>query len=103
MILYFNESNLCSGELFESKFMVPCNPETYLSHQYGKNKWRKPMKEKYFNYDSIGYFKTWPNDEWPYVIRWYDLKTGELDIEKSLWDINKYAETPVDTLPEGRL
>jgi hypothetical protein len=40
---------------------VPCNPEEYLSFQYGKDKWRHPKKDKYFNYDAIGFFKYWSN------------------------------------------
>lgn len=103
LVLKFDDSNLCSGELLENIFMVPCNPEEYLSFQYGEDKWRIPMKNHYFNYDSIGFYKFWPDDEWPYVVRWYDLKTGIFNEEKTLMAINKYMEKPITKLPEGFL
>ena len=45
---YFNDSNLCSGELLDNKFLFPCNPEYYLKFQYGDN-WEKPLENNYLN------------------------------------------------------
>ena len=87
----------------DNKFIVPCNPEEYLSFQYGKDKWRNPMKEKYFNYNAIGFLKFWTDKEWPHAVRWYDIRTGKLNFHKTLSTINQYLEIPIKTLPEDSL
>ena len=102
MIIYFDETNLCSAELLESKFIVPCNPEKYLSFQYG-NKWRMPLQKDYFNHGSIGFYKIWSDEEWPYVIRWYNMNNGLFDYAKSLRDTNNYAKVAYKELPSGTL
>ena len=91
LLLNFNESNLCSGELLETKYIVPCNPEAYLSFQYGENKWKMPLKDNYFNYDSIKFFKNWSEQDWPFVVRYYDFRTRELLDKETLEYINKFA------------
>ena len=83
--------------------MVPCNPEEYLSHQYGHEKWRTRLQDKYFNYKSISFYKNWTDQEWPYAVRWYNLETGEINVEKTLLDINKHVPVPYKTLPPGSL
>lgn len=103
LVINFNKSNLCSGELLGHKFIVPCNPEEYLSFQYGKDKWKKPMKEKYFNFEAIFFFKYWTDEEWPYVVRWYNLFNGTFDPAKSLAETNQYAKVPYESLPQGTL
>jgi hypothetical protein len=102
LIIYFDETNICSAELLESKFIVPCNPEKYLSFQYG-NKWRMPLQNDYFNYGSIGFYKIWSDEEWPYVIRWYNMNNGSFDYAKSLRDTNNYAKVAYKELPSGTL
>ncbi len=90
---------MCSGELLDNKFIVPCNPEEYLSYQYGADRWRTPLQDQYFNYNSINFFKNWTDSEWPYCIRWYELETGEVDVAKTLSDLNKHVQVPYLTLP----
>ena len=100
-ITYFNETNICSGELLNNKFLVPCNPEYYLSQQYGEEKWRKPLVDGYFNGRSIKLFRNWTNDEWPYVVRWYK-SSGELDVNKTLNEINRFSTHQYAVLPPDR-
>ncbi len=61
------------------------------------------MKDKYFNFDAIGFYKFWTDEEWPYVVRWYEIRTGKLNIKKTLQAINQYSDIRIDTLPEGSL
>jgi hypothetical protein len=98
-LLIFNKTNLCSGELFESKFVVPCNPEEYLSFQYGKDKWKIPNKDYHFNLDAIKFYKTWNDQEWPFIIRWYDVH-GNLDELRTIDAINEHAKVPILKLPQ---
>jgi hypothetical protein len=100
LLPYFNETNLCSGELLNNKFIVPCNPEFYLSKQYGEDRWKIPLTDKYFNYDSISFYKNWTNDEWPYAVRYYDLVTGDISVERTLEELNRHVDEPYTNLPE---
>ena len=68
---YFNESNLCSAELLDNKFIVPCNPEDYLRMQYGYN-WSYALTNNYFNLKTFFFYKYWNEEEYPYSIRLYD-------------------------------
>ena len=81
--------------------MVPCNPEEYLSFQYGKDKWKKRLIRDYFNHNSISFYKYWSDDEWPHVVRWYNFRTGELDFYRTILAINEHAKTHLKTLPNG--
>ena len=42
------------------------------------------MKKKYFNLNSIKYYRDWTNEEWPFVIRRYNIYTHELDVKKTI-------------------
>jgi hypothetical protein len=103
LIINFNESNLCSGELFESKFIVPCNPEEYLSFQYGKDKWRKPFKYGYFNMETFNDSKTWSDQDWPHVLKYYYRRDGKFSYDQTLDAINKFANPKYDSLPKDVL
>lgn len=59
------------------------------------------MKTDYFNYESINLYKFWSDQDWPYVIRWYDLKTGVFDYKKSLNETNKHSNITYKFLPKG--
>jgi hypothetical protein len=100
LLVNFNESNLCSAELLEAKYIVPCNPEAYLSFQYGENNWKKPLLENYFDSGSIGYFKNWADQEWPYAVRYYDFISGKLRDNATLEYINKFADNKLKVLPD---
>ena len=71
---------------------MPCNPEEYLSSQYGENNWKKPLKNDYFNHNSIKYYKDWSDKEWPRVIKWYNIYTGEVDVNKTLYNLNRFSK-----------
>ena len=44
------------------------------------------------------------NEEWPHVIRWYDIfNGGELDVDRTLHEINKHSNVTFRKLPEGSL
>jgi hypothetical protein len=96
----FNESNLCSGELFRNKFIVPCNPEYYLEKQYGKDNWKIPLKKTYFNTESIKLHRDWNDQEWPYVYRRYNIFTHKLDVNKTIAMLHSNSnKTFFSTLP----
>lgn len=81
--------DLCTAELFGHKFMVPCDPVSYLNTQYGKEKWIVPMQSHY----------QVPNTDWgqgrerselelKYSFRYYD-ENGNVEIQRSLKAINE--------------
>ena len=45
-------SSLCSGELMNKKFLVPCNTFEILRDNYGPD-WDKPIKENYMVYNKV--------------------------------------------------
>ncbi len=60
---------LCSAELFNLKYFVPCDPVKYLDLEYGKSGWLIPKATKY----------TWKNikpngecsdQEWPRAFKY---------------------------------
>ena len=52
-------SSLCSGELMNKKFLVPCNTFEILRDNYGPD-WDKPIKENYYVYNKemVGYWNS---------------------------------------------
>lgn len=48
-----NFERLCSAELLEHKFMIPCDPVGYLNKEYGPKKWHSPESK-------IIHGQTWP-------------------------------------------
>lgn len=59
IIPYFEE--LCSAEMLNHKYQVPCDPILYLDTNYGKfPKWRKPTSE--YNWDNIRYNGKWTDE-----------------------------------------
>lgn len=78
--------NLCSAELFEEKFLVPCEPNLMLDEIYGKNLWTK-MKNNDKMSPSILFWKRWSLDQWENVVKFYEsgkfLKNTTLNFIKS--------------------
>ena len=62
-----------------------------------------PLHKDYFNYGSIGFYKLWSDEDWPYIIRWYNIINGSFDYQKSLKDTNQHARVTLKSLPEGTL
>lgn len=100
-VINVNKSSLCSGELLGAKYIVPCNPEKYLSFQYGEEKWRNPMPVHYFNFKSIIRLPDWTDDEWPYVVRYYK-KNGDVDTITTLTVLNKNVNKSYTALPPDK-
>ena len=98
---FFNDSNLCSGELLENKFLIPCNPEYYLKLQYGDN-WKKPLENQYLNNNSFFMHKKWNDSEYPWTIRSFD-EFGKIDESWTLKQLNWNSEIKYKNLPQGQI
>lgn len=66
-MLEFNE--LCSAEMFNHKFLVPCDPDGYLNNEYGE--WSTPLAKKY-NWTNLVFLGPWENEYWPNVLKQFD-------------------------------
>ena len=42
-----NFDELCSAELFNHKYMIPCDPVKYLDKEYGPSRWLTPESSNY--------------------------------------------------------
>jgi hypothetical protein len=88
-------SNLCSGQLKEHKYMVPCDPVTYLNTEYGSwsstRTWKSPGEV---------YIGNLSRQEIMYEVRHYD-SDGLLLLNKTLDYINEILMTNnITELPE---
>ena len=63
-------TGICSAELFEEKFLVPCNPTQVLNDIYGVNRWQKRDK-KYRTSPFLQKWKRWNKTEWLNAIKFY--------------------------------
>lgn len=62
--------DLCSTELLEEKFYVPCNPELMLNEIYGENLWRQMQNNDRMS-PKILFWKTWSFEEWKNAVKFY--------------------------------
>lgn len=99
LLPYFDENQLCSGELLNNKYLVPCNVEHYLSYMYGTN-WNTTMKENYFNHKTLKLYKKWSDIEWPNVLRYYNYKSGKFDREMTLRHLNNFSDVLITHIDE---
>ncbi|RNA04113.1 THO complex subunit, partial [Brachionus plicatilis] len=67
---FLTKSNLCSGELFGQKYLVPCRVENYLNEEYGTNLWKVPKTNDYV-WSNLVYWKNWTEAEWLNAIKFY--------------------------------
>ena len=89
----FNE--VCSAELINQRFMVPCDPVKYLDTDYGKNNWQEPKKnlspistkdkqkkgtKDTYHWPNLKYFGKYADDVFIRTNRWYK-KSGLLNKE----------------------
>ena len=68
-------NTLCSAELLNHKYMIPCDPVSYLDKEYGPG-WRSPQSKNY-TWSNVQYWKNWSDIEWPKAVKYYD-KYGAL-------------------------
>ena len=96
IIFYFISSTcfppiteFCSAELLGYKFIVPCNVEELLSHEYGPNGWKSPEPNDYnFINAEWGNGEARSINELPYMYRYY-YKNGTINLSRTLESINK--------------
>ena len=76
--------NLCSAELYDTKFIVPCDPEGILIENYGAS-WYEP-KQKNFQWPLFDMTKVrvHNDEEWSKLFVKYD-KYGKIISEKDPW------------------
>lgn len=63
-------SGICSTELLEEKFFVPCDPVTVLNEIYGENRWQKSDK-KFSISSNLKPWKTWGFNQWVNAIKFF--------------------------------
>ena len=68
-------SGICSAQLLEYKFFVPCDPVNVLNDIYGENNWQKP-DNKFTASSKLKHWKWWKLDEWINAIKFF--KNGSL-------------------------
>jgi hypothetical protein len=61
----------CSGELFNKKFIVPCDPLVIVEADYGKGKWKMPQESDY-KFMNMEYRSDWSDEDWPHAIKFYE-------------------------------
>ncbi|CAF0938365.1 unnamed protein product [Brachionus calyciflorus] len=79
---------LCSAELFNRKYLVPCRVEKYLNEEYGMNEWIRPQ-DKNYTWTNVFYWKNWTDSEWINAVKFYDLNGNFLNNLTQQY-INKY-------------
>jgi hypothetical protein len=89
--------SLCSAELLNHKYMIPCDPVSYLDKEYGPG-WKSPQSKNY-TWSNVQYWKNWSDIEWPRAVKYYD-KNGALLRPKILAYINKHMSHNLTELPK---
>ena len=93
---------LCSAELLDSKFLVPCDPVGYLNHQYGPmSLWSVPEPANY-TWFNIHKYSEWSDDDWPFVVRFYD-RYGYVERTRTINHLNKASKINITKLPKEDL
>ena len=80
---------ICSGEIFKTKVLVPCDPVSVLNSLYGKDKWMIPQNRDYSTSNLITVKLSENIEELPYMFRYY-RQNGTLDVNRSIIAINNY-------------
>lgn len=91
----FNQ--LCSAELLNHKFMVPCDPVHYLDRDYGPVRWQTPQSVNY-TWSNVRFWEKWSDSLWPHTIKYYD-RNGKLIKKKILDYVNKHMTKPISQVP----
>jgi hypothetical protein len=88
---------LCSAELLNNKFMIPCDPVHYLERDYGPRRWQTPQSSNY-TWTNVRYWEKWKDKQWPHTIKYYD-KQGRLLKQKVLDYVNKFSSKNITEVP----
>lgn len=88
-------SDLCSAELLNRKYLVPCDPVKYLENEYGSKRWRSPQSKNYV-WDNVKYWRNWTDSEWIHSVRYYD-KNGNVIKNKTLAQLNKFLKESISS------
>ncbi len=94
---YLPNMKICSAELFNQKYMIPCDPVSYLDQEYGPSKWYKPIVTNY-EWKNIFFHSTWNSLSWPHAVKFYD-RNGNLLIQKIKNYVNTYLKDKIQTVP----
>ncbi len=81
-----------------SKFLVPCDPVGYLTHQYGPmSLWSVPDPKdyKWFNLERVD---EWNDFDWPYAIRYYD-RFGNVERKRTIEKLNEQSKFNFTQIP----
>lgn len=88
---------LCSGELLNNKFMVPCDPVKYLDKEYGPKNWHSPEAKNY-TWSNVVFWSNWTDTDWPKTIKYYDHNGGLLN-DKIIEYVNKFSSQNITQVP----
>jgi len=79
---------MCSAELLGHKFVVPCDPVSYLNQNYGK-KWNLPEADfKKYKWPNIKYAGVWSDNDYQNSINIFK-SDGSFDRNYTLDFLNK--------------
>ncbi|CAF0853075.1 unnamed protein product [Brachionus calyciflorus] len=90
---------ICSVELLNEKFQVPCEAVRYIHEEYDKDDWKVP-RSNYKGWPNVFKWGQWSEQEYPYVIKFYGndgkfLKAQTLNYVNNLLS-KKLKSLPVD-------
>jgi hypothetical protein len=84
--LVSNINDLCSADLFDNKYTVPCDPVQFLNEAYGVNGWQTPEAKDY-KWNNIIDEGEWSLNDWKDAYRLYN-SDGEIQINETLKYLN---------------
>lgn len=82
-----NFSKLCSAELLDNLYMVPCNPIEYLDCDYGPDGWQTP-KEKEYHWPSLKIFNEYSDRQYIKSLKFF-FENGTFDSHFTLEVLNE--------------
>ena len=85
---------LCSAQLLNHKFLVPCEPEKYLNKNYGRSRWKVPEKEfKKYAWPSIKKNNKWTDEQFINAVRIFN-RDGQINQKRTFECVNKSLDDP---------
>ena len=76
-----NFNKLCSAELMNHKYLVPCDPVQYLDIEYSTGLWRQPEKDNY-EWPNLVYYSEYSKDQYKDNVKYYN-NNGKFDKEST--------------------
>ncbi len=78
----------CSGEIYNYKYMIPCEIVKYLNVEYGAyDNWFMPDPLDY-TWKNMEHYGRWPDEQWPSVHKVYTYD-GSLNINDTIFHLNR--------------